>query len=820
MNVLVYSGSEVNPKSLDGTLDLLRSVCLPNYTVQPLTKASFINEPWKVGCALFVLPGLNPGAASSDVDIFGPNEVQKLREFVEQDGGAFLGLGLGARFEEQQGGFEGSLSGLSLGYGGQSYINEADQRAPLRFLDKGTKTSVFPVAGKSTTMESYAESEGSRVKVEAPLVDATLPGAEGQSKNLTVLATSSSSATIAGHASIGKGTIALTRIYPESDEPTLHPLIRSLLTALKLQLPSTSESSAPADLSPLPQFLTSIPAAEPKPIVTHLLRPFFPDAKAAPFAGGTIKDVADTFAFLPLDSSGGLPKDETVKHIIVCPDGVLPPKEQTPHFDLSLYYDTLAKLRGAESSDDPHRWNFGDALLYGERVTSTQSMFDKNPTLLSGMPTPVLSLAAQQLAGRGRGKNVWLSPEGCLQMSLLVRVKLDPGGTRTGASTGSKTGKTTSGAKTTATEGAKTTKTEGAKTTKTDSSGIPKTTKTESSATPKTTKTESTGGPKSTKTSSTESTKTTTSQLKSNPVGPDTKTAKTSKTNTSGAPDSAGTKTSSSELKGTKTTEGTSPLSSGFSQPLLERLASAFASPEEVAHPNPLPYLGASKLVFVQYLFALAVCEACRLPEVLGPELGKRVRIKWPNDLYLDLSELGGPRELKKIGGILVNTNFAPGGKVDVVIGCGLNVLNKPPISSLSQLVSHLHAASPEALSLERTAAAIMISFERLWTKFTSAGGSFEPFLQAYYAVWLHTDQRVTVTTTVPPTKARIVGITPDYGLLRTVRDDEGGDAGWDDRTYGRFVYGAKEGGKEYIDLQPDGNSFDLMANLIKAKTT
>lgn len=61
------------------------------------------------------------------------------------------------------------------------------------------------------------------------------------------------------------------------------------------------------------------------------------------------------------------------------------------------------------------------------------------------------------------------------------------------------------------------------------------------------------------------------------------------------------------------------------------------------------------------------------MPEVLGPELGKRVRIKWPNDLYLDLSDMGDtadPKEnLKKIGGILVNTNFAPGGKVDVVIG-------------------------------------------------------------------------------------------------------------------------------------------------------
>lgn len=73
----------------------------------------------------------------------------------------------------------------------------------------------------------------------------------------------------------------------------------------------------------------------------------------------------------------------------------------------------------------------------------------------------------------------------------------------------------------------------------------------------------------------------------------------------------------------------------------------------------------ASKLVFVQYLFALAVVEACRDESVLGDAAGP-VRLKWPNDIYAVLGDGDGSK--KKIGGILVNTSFA-GGKVDVVIG-------------------------------------------------------------------------------------------------------------------------------------------------------
>lgn len=61
-------------------------------------------------------------------------------------------------------------------------------------------------------------------------------------------------------------------------------------------------------------------------------------------------------------------------------------------------------------------------------------------------------------------------------------------------------------------------------------------------------------------------------------------------------------------------------------------------------------------------------------------------------------------------------------------------------------------------------------------------------------------DQEVTLTTVTPPQKVRIVAITANHGLLRTIAE------------LGRY------GNMEYIDLRPDGNSFDLLAGLMKVK--
>jgi len=70
----------------------------------------------------------------------------------------------------------------------------------------------------------------------------------------------------------------------------------------------------------------------------------------------------------------------------------------------------------------------------------------------------------------------------------------------------------------------------------------------------------------------------------------------------------------------------------------------------------------------------------------------------------------------------------------------------------------------------------------------------------------IYSDQLVTLTTVDPPVPVRIVGITHDHGLLRTIPER----TGWNKRV--------QHGADEYIDLQPDGNSFDIMMGLIKAK--
>ncbi|KAJ3769071.1 class II aaRS and biotin synthetase [Lentinula raphanica] len=232
-------------------------------------------------------------------------------------------------------------------------------------------------------------------------------------------------------------------------------------------------------------------------------------------------------------------------------------------------------------------------------------------------------------------------------------------------------------------------------------------------------------------------------------------------------------------------------------------------------------YIPPSKLVFIQYLFALAVVEACSHPSILGPTLGANVRLKWPNDIYVCYGNPSRPERAEKIkiGGILVSTSFAPGGhEASVVIGCGLNVLCRHPLFSLMRVgkptlsTPYRDPCCPASmkdeldhLSMEGTLATVLGRFEKMWEEFLGSGGNFERWMERYQDKWLHSDQLVRLTTVDPPMMVRICGITPDHGLLRTLpeRNQPG--------QPGRIPEG-------FIDLQPDGNSFDLMAGLIKVK--
>ena len=59
-------------------------------------------------------------------------------------------------------------------------------------------------------------------------------------------------------------------------------------------------------------------------------------------------------------------------------------------------------------------------MLYGEVVTSTNTILEKNTKLLRNLPTGFTATATQQVAGRGRGSNVWVSPAGQLIFSTVT----------------------------------------------------------------------------------------------------------------------------------------------------------------------------------------------------------------------------------------------------------------------------------------------------------------------------------------------------------------------------------------------------------------
>jgi biotin-(acetyl-CoA carboxylase) ligase len=126
----------------------------------------------------------------------------------------------------------------------------------------------------------------------------------------------------------------------------------------------------------------------------------------------------------------------------------------------------------------------------------------------------------------------------------------------------------------------------------------------------------------------------------------------------------------------------------------------------------------------------------------------------------------------------------------------GLNLDNDLPTLSVNQVVREhnaAHGSNLQPLSLEQTLAAIMNQFELLWTTFNAEGFHNSAVGNAYYLLWLHSNQEVTIE-----------------GFAGTFRI-----TGVDEQGY-LLVMNTATG--ETMSLESDGNSFDMSRNLVKRK--
>ncbi len=216
---------------------------------------------------------------------------------------------------------------------------------------------------------------------------------------------------------------------------------------------------------------------------------------------------------------------------------------------------------------------------------------------------------------------------------------------------------------------------------------------------------------------------------------------------------------------------------------------------------HPAQYAASRPIIFIQYLAAVAIVEAIKSYDT-GPYSRMPVKLKWPNDIYAQ--DPSRPRETAyvKIGGILSNCAYSDG-NYQVVLGIGINTNNGRPTTSLDALLPLINRTLPP-FQIERLLARILTRLEVLYKDFLRNGFSRD-LEERYYRHWLHTDQVVTLEAE-GGVKARVLGITRDWGMLRAEEVREDG-------MNGTFM----PTGKVWA-LQSDENSFDFWRGLVRRK--
>lgn len=188
------------------------------------------------------------------------------------------------------------------------------------------------------------------------------------------------------------------------------------------------------------------------------------------------------------------------------------------------------------------------------------------------------------------------------------------------------------------------------------------------------------------------------------------------------------------------------------------------------------------RIPFLQHLAALAVVEAVRtLPGYEDIDL----RLKWPNDIYYS--------SLIKLGGVLV-TSTVLGSTFHLLIGCGFNVTNSNPTMCINDIIEQYnreHSCSLQPLCCAQLIARAVSFLEGFISSFQREGP--DAVLPTYYKRWLHSGTQVRLWNEDGP-EAEVVGLDQN-GFLQ--------------------VHSPQQG---LVSVEPDGNSFDMLKNLVVIK--
>ncbi|KAI1160287.1 class II aaRS and biotin synthetase [Nemania serpens] len=462
LNVLVYNGAGTTVESVKHAIYSLRRLLSPNYAVIPVTDTVLLKEPWAPSCALLVFPG---GADLGYCRALNGEGNSIISQYVRR-GGRYLGFCAGAYYGCKRCEFEvgnrpmeviGSrelafFPGTCRGGAFQGFQYNSEKGA--RAVRVRVREAAFQgVAGVPEVVTSYYNGGGTFVNANDPNNDVEVLASyddkldvDGGPENAAVV-----------YCRVGQGAAILTGPHPEFAPANLSPhhgvdgydeLIASLQAGdgdrvsflkaclTKLGLEVSQESSGVPSLSRL--HLSSLVSSN----LDDLLYAW-EDIISKEDGEEYIRAEHDTFHLEKPETRWSmnqlqdmLPRNENtaelttpssaadeamidyttvVKHITTHEDA-WPEAKATPYFNHHAFFSSLREYRKVDT--DAEEW--GNFLMYGEVVTSTNTMLEKNFKLLSKLPSGFTLTATTQVAGRGRGSNVWVSPAGSLLMSTVI----------------------------------------------------------------------------------------------------------------------------------------------------------------------------------------------------------------------------------------------------------------------------------------------------------------------------------------------------------------------------------------------------------------
>ncbi|KAK4227573.1 biotin--protein ligase [Podospora fimiseda] len=463
LNVLVYTGTGSTLESVRHCIYSLRRLLSPNYAVIPITESAILKEPWAPTCALLVFPG---GADLGYCRVLNGTGNRIITQFVRR-GGAYLGFCAGGYYGSQRCEFEvgnpefevvGSrelafFPGTCRGgaFKGFEYHNERGAKAANILVKKGAfaESEALPDVfkcyyngGGVFVDADKISAKSDKVQILAEFAD-KLDVESGDVKAAVVYCRvgEGSAIVIGPHPEFDAVNLGRQLEIPEyekliedlaGDEEARTTFLKACLTKLGLEVSSgiAIPSLSKIHLSALRHTAVGEILCDLEEIITkeegeeyikgendifHLEKP---DSR------WSMMSLSETLAgelTAPKMNNGRTSPDPTAdySHIlkrIVSHETEWPEPKETPYFNHSVFYSSLVDFRVR----DPEATAWGDLFMYGEVLTSTNTILEKNHSLLSKLPTGFTLTATTQIAGRGRGSNVWVAPPGSLIMSTVI----------------------------------------------------------------------------------------------------------------------------------------------------------------------------------------------------------------------------------------------------------------------------------------------------------------------------------------------------------------------------------------------------------------